>query len=79
MYLGDILGRRKSIFIGGVMIMLGQILCASSSSLPQLFIGRALNGSAIGVFSSTVPVWQAECSPPAHRGKHVVLDGVFIS
>ncbi|POS86155.1 hypothetical protein EPUL_004048, partial [Erysiphe pulchra] len=79
MYLGDILGRRKSIFIGGVLIMLGQILCASSSTLPQLIIGRALNGAAIGVFSSTVPVWQAECSPPAHRGKHVVLDGVFIS
>ncbi|KAI6247999.1 Sugar transporter [Erysiphe necator] len=79
MYMGDILGRRKSIFIGGVSIMLGQILCASSSSLAQFIVGRTFNGAAIGIFSSTVPVWQAECSPPAHRGKHVVLDGVFIS
>jgi MFS family permease len=26
-----------------------------------------------------VPVWQSECSSAANRGKHVVLDGCFIS
>ncbi|KAI1005031.1 hypothetical protein K3495_g3190 [Podosphaera aphanis] len=77
MNLGDILGRRKSIFTAAVLTTIGQIICSTSSKLPQLVIGRITIGTAIGILSSTVPVWLAECSPPAHRGKHVVLTGLF--
>lgn len=77
MFLGDFLGRRKSIFIGGLLTFVGQAICSSSLVLAQFVSGRVIIGVAIGIFSSTVPVWQAECSPPAHRGKHVVLDGLF--
>lgn len=77
MFLGDFLGRRKSIFIGGVFSLVGEIVCSTSSTLGQFVSGRTIIGAAIGIFSSTVPVWQAECSPPEHRGKHVVLDGLF--
>ncbi|GAA87146.1 sugar transporter STL1 [Aspergillus luchuensis IFO 4308] len=31
------------------------------------------------MLSGTVPVWQSECSSAHNRGKHVVLDGLFIS
>ncbi|RKF78695.1 Sugar transporter STL1 [Golovinomyces cichoracearum] len=79
LYSGDILGRRKIIFFGGLFTLIGQALCSSSSSLIQFIIGRVCIGTAIGIFSSIVPVWQAECSSAAHRGKHVVLDGIFIS
>ncbi|RKF65721.1 Sugar transporter STL1 [Golovinomyces cichoracearum] len=77
MFLGDFLGRRKSIFTGGVLTLVGQIICSSAGEIGQLITGRAIIGVSIGIFSSTIPVWQAECSPPAHRGKHVVLDGLF--
>ncbi|CCU76528.1 MFS sugar transporter [Blumeria hordei DH14] len=77
MYLGDILGRRKCIFIAAMLTLIGEVICMSSVGLGQLVFGRVTIGCAIGIISSTIPVWQAECSPPAHRGKHVVLDGVF--
>ncbi|KHJ36371.1 putative glycerol proton symporter [Erysiphe necator] len=77
MFLGDILGRRKSIFIGGLLSLAGEVICSTSNTLGQFVSGRTIIGAAIGIFSSTVPVWQAECSPPEHRGKHVVLDGLF--
>ncbi|POS84589.1 hypothetical protein EPUL_005421 [Erysiphe pulchra] len=77
MFLGDILGRRKSIFIGGVLSLVGEVICSTSNSLGQFVSGRTIIGAAIGIFSSTVPVWLAECSPPEHRGKHVVLAGLF--
>ncbi|KAI1005698.1 hypothetical protein K3495_g2520 [Podosphaera aphanis] len=77
MFLGDILGRRKSIFIAAIFSLIGQAICSTSTHLSQFIVGRSTIGTAIGILSSTVPVWQAECSPAAHRGKHVVLDGVF--
>lgn len=77
LYLGDLLGRRKCIFIAATLTLVGEIVCASSTAISQFVIGRSVIGVAIGILSSTVPVWQAECSPPAHRGKHIVLDGLF--
>ena len=79
MYIGNRLGRRKSIFLGGVLTLIGEVLCASSFVLGQFVVGRTVIGLGIGILSATVPVWQAECSSAADRGKHVVLDGLFMT
>jgi MFS family permease len=79
MYIGNILGRRRNIFLGATLTLIGEILCTSSSGLAQFVVGRTIIGLGIGILSATVPVWQAECSPAAHRGKHVVLDGLFLT
>ncbi|KFZ23958.1 hypothetical protein V502_01565 [Pseudogymnoascus sp. VKM F-4520 (FW-2644)] len=79
MYTGDIFGRRKNIFTAAALTLIGEILCSSSYALPQFMIGRTIIGLGTGVLSATVPVWQAECSSAANRGKHVVLDGLFIT
>lgn len=78
-YLGDRLGRRWSIFIGAILSIIGQVLQTASYSLAQFVIGRVILGMSIGQFNVTVPVWQSECSPASKRGKHVVLDGSFIT
>ena len=44
-----------------------------------MILGRLIIGIGIGMLSGTVPVWQSECSSAHNRGKHVVLDGLFIS
>ncbi|GAB1197725.1 hypothetical protein APSETT444_007028 [Aspergillus pseudonomiae] len=59
--------------------MVGEVLEASSFQLAQLIIGRVILGAGVGMLSGTVPTWQSECSSSTNRGKHVVLDGLFIS
>ena len=79
MHIGNILGRRKNIFLGATLTLIGEILCSSSFGLAQFIVGRTIIGLGIGILSATVPVWQAECSSAANRGKHVVLDGLFMT
>ncbi|RDW57360.1 hypothetical protein BP5796_12810 [Coleophoma crateriformis] len=79
MYTGDYFGRRKNIFAAAILTLIGEAVCCSSFALAQFVIGRTIIGLGIGILSATVPVWQAECSSAANRGKHVVLDGLFIT
>lgn len=78
-YTGDKLGRRKVIFIAAICTLIGSVLEASSFGLAQFIVGRIVLGLGVGQLSATVPVWQSECSSSKNRGKHVVLDGAFIS
>lgn len=78
-WIGDVLGRRKVIFGAAVLTLVGEVLQCSSFHLAQFVVGRLVLGGGVGALSATVPVWQAECSSSANRGKHVVLDGCFIS
>ncbi|KAL4968130.1 sugar porter family MFS transporter [Aspergillus stella-maris] len=78
-FIGDRLGRRKTICIGSVFTLIGEALSCTSFDLPQLFIGRILTGIGVGIFSTMVPVWQSESSPAINRGRHVVVDGIFIT
>lgn len=78
-WIGDVLGRRKVIFIGAVLTLIGEILQCTSFQVAQFVVGRFILGWGVGQLSATVPVWQSECSSAANRGKHVVLDGCFIS
>ncbi|KAH8423211.1 sugar porter family MFS transporter [Aspergillus melleus] len=75
-YIGDRLGRRKTIFVAGIITIIGQLLQTSSYNTIQFSIGRVILGIGIGQLSATVPVWQAECSSAKHRGQHVVVDGI---
>ncbi|KAK0115612.1 hypothetical protein ONS96_014059 [Cadophora gregata f. sp. sojae] len=61
------------------MTLIGEVLQTASFGLPQFIVGRVILGFGVGILSATAPVWQSECSPPKNRGKHVVLDGLFIS
>ncbi|KAH8725633.1 general substrate transporter [Phaeosphaeriaceae sp. PMI808] len=78
-WVGDILGRRKVIFGAAFLTLIGEILQCTSFHLAQFVVGRFILGWGVGALSATVPVWQSECSSTANRGKHVVLDGCFIS
>ena len=78
-WIGDVLGRRKTIFVASVLTLIGEILQCTSFHLAQFIVGRFILGWGVGQLSTTVPVWQSECASTANRGKHVVLDGCFIS
>ncbi|CAK7244577.1 MAG: hypothetical protein STHCBS139747_006121 [Sporothrix thermara] len=70
---GDKFGRRRSIILGMTCNIMGAILQITSFHLPQMIIGRVINGYGMGVTSSVCPVFQAECSKSAIRGKLVAL------
>ncbi|KAH7072216.1 general substrate transporter [Paraphoma chrysanthemicola] len=78
-WVGDVLGRRKVIFAAAILTFVGEVLQCTSFHLAQFIVGRFILGFGVGALSATVPVWQSECSSTANRGKHVVLDGCFIS
>ncbi|KAI1269851.1 general substrate transporter [Xylariaceae sp. FL1019] len=75
---GDRFGRRNVIFAGAICTLVGTILESSSFGLAQFIVGRVILGLGVGQLSSIVPVWQSETSGAANRGRHVVLDGLFI-
>ncbi|PLB52551.1 general substrate transporter [Aspergillus steynii IBT 23096] len=77
-YLGERLGRRKTIFLGGILAIIGQLLQTASYDVAQFVVGRVILGFGIGQFSAVVPVWQSECTSAKHRGQHVVVDGICI-
>ncbi|PLB50385.1 putative sugar transporter [Aspergillus steynii IBT 23096] len=71
--LGDKLGRKKTVALGLACNVIGAILQVVAWHLPQMIIGRVINGFGMGLTSSTCPVYQAECSKPSVRGKLVVV------
>lgn len=77
--MGDVLGRRKTICLGAILTFIGEAISCTSFKLPQLFVGRIITGMGIGIFSTMVPVWQSESSQATNRGRHVVVDGIFIT
>lgn len=65
---GENLGRKKSIGIGVVTMMVGSLLQATAYTRVHLIIARVVAGLGLGMVNSTVPVMQAEYAPKATRG-----------
>ncbi|KAI0530270.1 general substrate transporter [Xylaria digitata] len=74
--LGDRLGRRKTILLAIVLTIIGQVLQVASYHLIQFVTGRIILGFGVGEISVIVPVWLAECSSAAHRGRDVITTGI---
>ncbi|KFY31987.1 hypothetical protein V493_00622 [Pseudogymnoascus sp. VKM F-4281 (FW-2241)] len=65
---GEQLGRRASIAIGCLVMIIGALLQATAFRRDQMIISRIISGVGMGFINSTVPVLQAEFSPKATRG-----------
>jgi len=81
-FLQDGLGRRITLIICCSIYLGACAITASAGAYPggfaQLAAGRFLTGMVVGVFSSTVPMYIAELSPPAIRGALVTVNQVCI-
>ncbi|KAI1404978.1 putative sugar transporter [Hypoxylon fuscum] len=71
--LGDKLGRKKTIAWGLLFNLIGATLQFLAWHLPQMIIGRLVNGFGIGLTSTMTPVFLSECAKSHHRGKLVVI------
>jgi MFS family permease len=66
-------GRRGTIFISAFFSWATCFWSAATNSWPHLFVARFFLGIGIGPKSATVPVYAAECAPPAIRGALVMM------
>jgi sugar porter (SP) family MFS transporter len=82
---GERIGRRKSIAIGVVIMIVGALLQATAYTRAHMVVARVVSGVGMGFINSTVPVFQSEFSPKAERGLFVCMQlstlnfGIFIA
>ncbi|KAH8922325.1 quinate permease-like protein [Atractiella rhizophila] len=69
-------GRKWTILLAGGVFTLGaclHLISNSSTGLAGIYVGRAIGGLGVGAVSLVVPIYIAEISPPAIRGRLVGL------
>ena len=64
-------GRKPIIIVSCACYVMGSLVLAVAGSFAVLFTGRLLLGLGVGLSSIAVPVYLAELSPPAFRGRIV--------
>lgn len=72
--IGDMIGRRKTIFYGSIIFFVGGALQALANGMPMMIVGRIIAGLGVGALSTIVPVYQSEISPPHNRGKLACIE-----
>lgn len=80
---GDLLGRRRVIIMGGIVMCLGVIIQITavhgSNPFAQFIVGRVVMGVGNGMNTSTIPTYQAECSRTTNRGLLICIEGGVIA
>jgi sugar porter (SP) family MFS transporter len=72
------LGRRATIMVASVVVVIGTIGAVAAQSFTMLVIFRLVIGIGIGFSSSTVPTYMAELAPAKWRGAMGALNQIFI-
>ncbi|KAI2606603.1 general substrate transporter [Hypoxylon sp. NC1633] len=73
-YIGENIGRKKTVLVGTVIMTIGAILQTSSFSVPHMIVARIVTGIGNGINTATAPVWQTETSKVHNRGYLVMLE-----
>ncbi|KAJ5175504.1 uncharacterized protein N7482_001381 [Penicillium canariense] len=71
-FLGDLLGRRKTIFLAGCVALVGIAIQAT-----HVHWVSSSQGLGVGGFTATIPIFVSESSGPEARGRMVLLEGWF--
>lgn len=84
-YLSDRFGRRKVLFICAFLYAASGLLSAVPRTFAEFLIARFISGLGIGASSMICPVYVAELSPPAWRGRlgslfqFGIVTGIFVT
>jgi SP family arabinose:H+ symporter-like MFS transporter len=77
-WLSDRFGRRRVLFLAGILFCVSALGAALPIHLWQLLAARALGGVAIGAASLVVPLYISEIAPASVRGSLVTLNQLAI-
>jgi MFS family permease len=75
-WVGDWLGRKKTIFIGSLITAICAAIVAGSVNIPMLIVFRFLEGIGLGGTLCQVPLYIAEVAPAHRRGMLAGLTAV---
>lgn len=67
--LSDRYGRRKAMFTGAVVIVIGMIIMVTSKHVAQFVVGRFVLGAAISLMTVAAPAYSMEVAPPSWRSR----------
>jgi major inositol transporter-like SP family MFS transporter len=76
--LADRHGRRAMIMVLAVVFLAGTLACTFAPNTEVMILARLILGLAVGGASVTVPVYLAEVSPSARRGRIVTQNELMI-
>jgi MFS family permease len=60
----DKYGRKRTMQIGSVILIVGGALCAGAVDIAMFLVGRFIAGMGSGILACVVPIYQAEVSTP---------------
>jgi MFS transporter, SP family, arabinose:H+ symporter len=76
--LADRFGRRTVLRLATCIFAAAALLAAAADNFATLIVARLLSGCGVGAVLITAPMYIAEISPPAWRGRMVSLNQLFI-
>lgn len=74
----DSLGRKKTLALTYILLMIASLMSALAATFPHLLVARAILGLGIGGGMSVVSTYMTEVSPKAQRGCYVGLEDLFL-
>ena len=76
--LADRIGRRTVLRIATIVFAASAIVAAAATSYSMLIVARLLSGLGVGCVLVAAPMYIAEISPPALRGRMVTINQLFL-
>ena len=76
--LADRIGRRTVLRIATLMFGVSAVVAAAANGYAMLIIARLLSGLGVGAVFVAAPMYIAEISPPALRGRMVTVNQLFL-
>ena len=77
-FLGETLGRKRSIIVANVFVIVGAAIQTASFSYGQMVASRIIAGFGVGLSTVAVPILQSETLPSHNRGALLVVQSVLI-
>ena len=71
--MGDRFGRKPNNIGGSIIVAIGAIIQATSYGIAQFLVGRLVAGFGLGIMTTVIPIWLAECSMPKSRGRMMAM------
>lgn len=73
-WVGDKVGRIKTIALGAAWAVLGASLQCSAQNHDWMICARAVNGIGTGILNAIVPVWATETAEHTSRGQFIAIE-----
>ena len=78
-YLSDRIGRKKTLILTEIPLILGWMIIAFASQIEMIYLGRLLCGLGSGIVGAPARVYTSEVTQPHLRGMLTALSSVALS